>query len=209
MTRIIFFVLGLFVMTGCTKEAAFHTDLAMDQRVIVAPATADTVNMVVYSSGSWTMEAIDAAPWATISKGSGSGKAYATVITTDNSANLPRSARFVVKSGAKADTVQLGQKGIVPTIAITATSVAAPAAGGAIQTAINTNLPLNIMSVGYIYDANGSDWISGLQIANNNLSFNVAANGTTAARTATIFLSYLDAIGSTAKDSLKVTQPKP
>lgn len=53
-----------------------------------------------------------------------------------------------------------------------------------------------------------ADWFSGLQIANNDLSFIVAANGTTAARSTTIRLHYLAAIGITAKNSLKINQLK-
>lgn len=189
----------------------FHTQLAIDQRLVVANAKADTVRMIIYSDAGWTMEtAGNTAPWAAILKGSGTGKDYAIITVTDNNANLPRSgATFVVRAGAKTDTIQLRQKGLVPTLAITAASVSSPAAGGAVQTAINTNIPRDSMLVSYVYDANGTDWISGLEIADNNLQFNVAANETTVDRMAKLYLSYLDALGKTTKDSLIVNQLKP
>jgi hypothetical protein len=209
MTRIIAFAFFILLLASCKKDDdTFKTDLAVDSRFIILNGPADTTKMVIYSDRSWTMESIDDTPWLTVQNASGNGTAYAVVAVTDNSANLPRIGRLLIKAGDKTDTIRLGQRGIVPKIAITATSVSGPAAGGAIQTPITTNLPLDIMNVSYTYDANGTDWISDLQIANDNLSFNVAANGATADRSATIFLSYLDAVGTTTKDSIKVNQVK-
>lgn len=210
MTRILSFTFLILLCAGCVKEhSTFKTDLAIDQRAITLGAAADTTKFIVYANGNWTTENRDNASWVTIQKGSGTGgKDYAIISVTDNSTDLPRATTLVVKAGSRTDTIKLGQKGIVPKIAITATTVSSPAAGGTIQTAIDTNLPLNIMNVSYTY-ASGSDWISGLQIANQNLVFTVDANTTTAARSAKIYLSYLDAVGATAKDSLTVNQVKP
>ena len=207
--RILTFVLFLLLFVGCKKEdITFNTDLALDSRSFTLNAAADTAKIVVYSDGKWTLDAIDTAFWISIQKASGSGKDYAVVSVTDNSGNFPRRGRLVVRAGAKTDTIKLGQKGIVPKIAIQATNVQSLAAGGVIQTPIDTNLPLHMMSVNYKYDANGQDWISNLQIADNNLLFSVDANSNASARSATLYLSFLDAIGTTTKDSIKVNQLK-
>ncbi|OQP40105.1 hypothetical protein A4H97_17860 [Niastella yeongjuensis] len=211
MTRIIIIAFAFLItlVASCSKkDDTFKTYLALDSRFIILNGPADTTKMIIYSDKSWTVESIDDTPWLTVQTGSGSGVAYAVVAVTDNSANLPRIGRLLVKAGDKTDTIRLGQRGIVPKISITATAVSGGATGGAIQTPISTNLPLELMTVNYNYDANGTDWISGLQIDNSNLSFNVAGNSTAAARSATILLSYLDAVGTTTKDSIKVNQPK-
>ncbi|MCH5717916.1 BACON domain-containing protein [Niabella hibiscisoli] len=59
------------------------------------------------------------------------------------------------------------------------------------------------------YSGDGSTWISGVAITNNSLTFNVEPNTTTAARTAKIYLNYVDLLGTVARDSLSVNQAKP
>ncbi|HTG56473.1 MAG TPA: BACON domain-containing carbohydrate-binding protein, partial [Niabella sp.] len=104
--------------------------------------------------------------------------------------------------------LKLGQRGLItPKIAITATSVAPAAAGGTVSTAIDASLPLNKMSLSF--SESGNTWISDLAIVDNNLTFNVAPNTTAAARTAKIYLNYVDLLGTVAKDSLAVNQARP
>jgi hypothetical protein len=211
MNRIILsLALVTLLCASCTKkdDFTFNTDLALDSRFIILNAPADTTKIVVYSDHNWTIENRDNASWITVQKGSGNGTAYAIVSVTDNPSDYPRASTLLFKSGSKTDTLKLGQRGLItPTIAIKATTVSAAAAGATISTAITATLPLNVMDVSYSGD--GSSWISGLAIANNNLTFNVAANPTSAARSSKIYLSYLDILGTTAKDSLTVNQLKP
>lgn len=211
MNRIIFLsALIILLFAGCTKkdDFTFNTDLALDSRFIILNAPADTTKIVVYSDHNWTMENRDNVSWITVRKGSGNGTEYAIVAVTANISDYARASTLLFRSGSKTDTLKLGQRGVItPTIAITATTVSPAAAGDAVSTAINTNLPLNVMNVSYSED--GSSWISGLAIADNNLTFNVAANTTSAARSSKIYLSYLDILGTTAKDSLTVNQIAP
>ncbi len=195
---------------GCSKkdDFTFNTDLALDSRFIILNAPADTTKIVVYSDHSWTMENRDNASWIIVQKGSGNGMAYAIVAVTANISDYARASTLLFKSGSKTDTLKLGQRGVItPTIAITATTVSSPATGTAISTAINTNLPLSVMNVDYSGD--GRSWITGLAIAGNNLTFNVAENTNSAARSSKIYLNYLDVLGTTAKDSLTVNQLQP
>lgn len=191
----------------CTKkdDFTFNTDIALDSRFIILNAPADTTKIVVYSDHNWIMENRDNASWITIQKGVGSKTAYAIVAVTDNTSDYPRASTLLFKSGSKIDTLKLGQRGVItPTIAITATAVSAVASGGVISTAINTNLPLNVMSISYSGD--GSSWVSNLSIENNSLVFNVAENKNSSARSSKLYLNYLDILGTTAKDSLIVNQ---
>ncbi|MCH5596447.1 BACON domain-containing protein [Niabella ginsengisoli] len=207
---VLFFTLITIFFIGCKKEdIVFNTDLALDSRFIILNAPADTTKIVVYSDHNWTMENRDNASWITIQKGSGNGTAYAIVAVPNNTSDYPRAATLLFKAGNKIDTLKLGQRGIVtPALAITAASVAAPAAGGVVQTAINTTLPLSAMNVGYTYAA-GNNWISGLQIADGKVSFSVTGNETAEARTAKVYLSYSDVLGINIRDSLTVNQPRP
>jgi len=209
MNRIILsFALVTLLCVSCSKkdDFTFNTDLALDSRFIILNAPADTTKIVVYSDDNWVMENPDNASWISIQKGSGNGTAYAIVSVTENTSDYARASTLLFKAANKTDTLKLGQRGVItPTIAIDAKSVSAAAAGDVISTAINTTLRLNAMDVAYSED--GSSWISSLAIDSNNLTFNVAANTTTAARSTKIYLSYIDILGTTAKDSLTVNQP--
>lgn len=210
MNRIILsLVAGMFLLAACQKEdTTFNTDLGLDSRFIILNAPADTTKIVVYSDHNWTMENKDNAPWVIVQKGSGSGTAYAVVEVSANTDDFPRAATLVFKAGGKTDTLKLGQRGLItPKIAITATSVAPAAAGGTVSTAIDASLPLNKMSLSF--SESGNTWISDLAIVDNNLTFNVAPNTTAAARTAKIYLNYVDLLGTVAKDSLAVNQARP
>jgi hypothetical protein len=208
MNRILLFVAIVTVLfAGCTKkdDFIFNTDLALDSRFIILNAAADTTKIVTYSDHTWMMENRDNASWITILQGSGKGTAYAIVSVTANTSNYPRTSTLLFKAGDKTDTLKLGQRGVItPTIAIAATTVSSAGTGGAVSTAINTNLPLDMMEVSF--SNNGSTWISGLAIANNSLSFNAAMNTTAATRSTKIYLSYIDILGTAAKDSLVVNQ---
>ncbi|MBZ4192261.1 BACON domain-containing protein [Niabella beijingensis] len=204
------FAFVTLLIAGCKKEdTVFNTDLALDSRFIILNAPADTTKIVVYADGNWTMENRDNASWITVQNGAGKGTGYAIISVPDNASDYPRAATLLFMSGSKTDTLKLGQRGvIVPALAITATSVAAPGMGGAVETAINTKFPLSAIGVTYGYSA-GDSWISGLQIADGKMSFNVAANETAEARSGKIYLSYTDILGTNLSDSLTVNQARP
>ncbi|WP_346237702.1 BACON domain-containing protein [Niabella insulamsoli] len=201
--------LALWLISCKKEDTVFNTDLALDSRFIILNAPADTTKIVVYSDHSWTVEHPENASWLTLQQNAGSGTAYAIVAVNDNLSDYPRATTLYFKAGDKTDTLRLGQRGlIVPRLTITAASVNAPALGGNIQTAITTTLPLDALSPAYSYSA-GSDWISGLQVVEGKLLFNVAANESAASRSAKIYLSYADLLGTNLKDSLVVNQPRP
>ncbi|GAB3012858.1 hypothetical protein GCM10027051_15020 [Niabella terrae] len=199
--------LVFLLIAGCKKEdTVFNTDLALDSRFIIFNAPADTTKIVVYSDHAWVMELKETAPWLKIQKGSGNGTEYAIVSVTENLSDFPRAATLLFKAGDKSDTLKLGQRGLLaPSLAIKPTSVSATAAGGIIQAAITTTLSLDLLSpeISYI---GGSDWISGLELVEGNLNFNTAANPGAEARSAMVYLSYQDILGTNLKDSVQVNQ---
>lgn len=207
MTRIISFATLLLLFMGCRKEEdrRFITDLAIDSRIVRLNALADTTRIVVYSEGDWTVEG-DTSTWLTLQTASGNGKGYAVAEVTDNSLELPRMARLIVRANGQADTIQVQQRGLVPTLAINDATAQSIANGGTLKTPINTNIPLNKMEVSFRYDDNGANWISNLQMNDGYLFFKVDTNKTAAVRSAVLFLSYLDALGTTTKDSIQIDQ---
>lgn len=210
MQRFIKLALFFFVLiAACRKEEArrFSTPLAVDSRIVRLNALADTTRIIVYAEGEWKMEAAEKADWLTVQTSSGNGKADALVAVTDNSLNLPRMLKLIVRANGKADTIQLQQRGLVPVLAITDTTAQSISNGGILKTPIATNIPLEKMEVNYRYDATGQEnWISQLQIKDGYLFFKVDSNKTTAERTAFLRLSYLDALGTVVKDSIRVKQ---
>ncbi|WP_343306883.1 BACON domain-containing carbohydrate-binding protein [Chitinophaga niabensis] len=207
MQRYILFL--LILITACRKEEErrFSTELAVDSRIVRLNAAPDTTRIIVYADGDWKMETAEEADWITVQTASGSGKGDALVAVTDNADKLPRMMKLIVRSKGKTDTIQLQQRGLVPAIVINDTTAQSIVNGGILKTPITTNVPLAKMEVSYQYDATGQvNWISQLQITDGYLYFKVDTNKTTAERTAFLRLSYLDALGTTVKDSIRVKQ---
>ncbi|MBC9912360.1 BACON domain-containing protein [Chitinophaga varians] len=199
----------LLMVAACRKseDYRFSTPLAIDARIIRLGAAADTTRFIVYADGDWKLELTEEAPWLRLQTTNGHGKSDALVEVTDNSGQLPRAAKLVVKGGGKSDTIILQQKGLTPALAITDETAQTIANGGTYKSGINTNVPLDLMTVGYGYDATGPvNWVSGLQVKDGYLFFKVDTNQLPVARTVMLRLSYLDALGTTTKDSLLIRQ---
>ncbi|WP_212006476.1 DUF5689 domain-containing protein [Chitinophaga sp. HK235] len=199
----------LLGMISCrkTEDYKFSTPLAIDTRIVRVGAAADTTRIIVYADGDWKMEPVAETPWLLLQTSIGHGKGDALVEVKDNSGQLPRAAKLVVKGGGKSDTIVLQQKGITPLLAITDETAQTIANGGTYKSAINTNVPLDLMTVGYGYDSTGAtNWVSGLQIKDGYLFFKVDTNQLATARSVALRLSYLDALGTTTKDTILIKQ---
>ncbi|QJB33476.1 BACON domain-containing protein [Chitinophaga oryzae] len=199
----------LLMVAACrkTEDYRFSTPLAIDARIIRLGAAADTTRFIVYADGDWNLELAAETPWLQLQTTSGHGKSDALVEVTDNSGQLPRAAKLVVKGGGKSDTIVLQQKGLTPALAIMDETAQTIANGGTYKSVINTNVPLDLMTVGYGYDSTGTvNWLSGLQVKDGYLFFKVDTNQLPVARTVMLRLSYLDALGTTTKDSIVIKQ---
>ncbi|WP_295128781.1 DUF5689 domain-containing protein [uncultured Chitinophaga sp.] len=199
----------LLVTAACRKTEyyKFSTDLAIDSRTITIAAPADTTKFIVYADGDWSVEPIDTASWLTLTAKSGSGKGQAVAQLTDNSVNLPRFVRLLVKAGGKTDTVRLQQRGLVPTLAIADVSAQTIANGGTFKTPVNTNVPMEQMVVSYTHRTEGQqNWVSDLRIEKGYLYFKADTNHTAAARTSVLKLTYKDALNVTISDTLAISQ---
>ncbi len=199
----------LLIVAACrkTEDYRFSTPLAIDARIIRLGAAADTTRFIVYADGDWKLEPAAETPWLQLQTTSGHGKSDALVAVTDNSGQLPRAAKLVVKGGGKSDTIVLQQKGITPTLALMDETAQAIANGGTYKSVINTNVPLDLMTVSYGYDATGAvNWVSGLQLKEGYLFFKADTNQLPVERAVMLRLSYLDALGTTTQDSILIKQ---
>lgn len=196
-------------LSGCRKmeQYKFSTELAIDSRTVRVAADAKSTRLIVYADGGWTMEPLEQGEWFTLRNTSGDGKGEVLVDLTNNAANLPRAVKLLVKAGSKTDTISLQQRGLTPTINITDATANSIANGGTLKTPITTNVALSLMKVTYRYITEGqADWISNLKIENGFLFMNVAGNPTAAARSGVLKLEYLDALGTTTRDSITINQ---
>ncbi len=199
----------LLGIIACRKseDYKFSTPLAIDSRIVRVDALADTTRIIVYADGDWKMEPVSETPWLQLQTNSGRGKGEVLVQVKDNSGQLPRAAKLVVRGGGKSDTIVLQQKGIVPLLTLTDKTAQTISNGGTYKTAINTNIPLNLMTVACSYDSTGSaNWISELQIKDGYLFFKTDTNQLSVMRSMVLRLSYLDALGTTTRDTLLIQQ---
>ena len=201
------FLIAITTIFGCKKNATeFSTDLAINRRIIKVAATEGSTRVLVFADGDWSAKTIGDASWVTLDKASSSGKGEFLASFTNNEVELPRAVLIVISANNKTDTISLQQRGIVPVLNILDANANGIAGGGAMKTAITTNIPFNLMSHVEVYDASSTGWITNLAITGTNLTFSLDKNPSPVARQAVLRLSYLDALGTTTKDSLIITQ---
>ncbi|RPE08809.1 hypothetical protein EGT74_17415 [Chitinophaga lutea] len=197
------------LFSACRKEIdyKFSTELAVDSRIIRLNANADTTQIIVYADGKWSVEPAEETDWMKLQSTSGDGKGSVRAEVTSNDGNLPRAIKLVVRAGGKTDTISLQQRGLTPQIAIADTTLQSIANGGMLKTVIATNVPLEKMNVSYRYDdAAQAGWLGSVSIQNGYLFFKADTNRAAAARSGVLTLSYLDALGTTTRDSVRVRQ---
>lgn len=196
------------VVLSCKKEdSKFKTDLAVDRRVVNVADSAGSTKILVYADGNWTATLQGAPSWVKLNKESDKGTGQIIATLTSNAGNLPRSVNILISANNKTDTINLQQRGLVPTLNITDATANGIANGGIMKTAIVTNIPFNLMQHVEIYGTTGgTGWISAIAINGTNLNFTLGQNAATVSRQAVLRLSYLDATGVTTKDSIIVTQ---
>jgi hypothetical protein len=209
MKRFLFYALLLIAAaTSCKKDelVTFSTDLAINNRIIRVADSAGSTRVLVYADESWKVSTEGDASWVKLDKegSTGNGEFLATV--QGNAGNLPRSVKIVISSNNKTDTINLQQRGIVAAINILDANANGIANGGFMKTAITTNVPFNLMKHEEVYNRGGTGWITGLTINGKDLNFTLSQNLLAESREALIRLSYKDALGTTVKDSILVTQ---
>ncbi|WP_109700817.1 DUF5689 domain-containing protein [Chitinophaga deserti] len=197
----------LFASCRKKEDYLFSTELAIDTRIVRLAATADTTQIIVYADGKWTAEPVEEASWMKLQTASGDGKGSLRAEVLSNEGNLPRAVKLLVRAGNKTDTISLQQRGITPQIAIADTTMQSIANGGMLKTVITTNVPTDKMTISYRYDDPAqANWLSNVTITNGYLNVKADTSRAAAPRTGVLTLSYLDALGTTTRDSVRIRQ---
>lgn len=194
---------------GCRKaeDYKFSTELSINQRIVRLNALADTTQIIVYADGQWTVEPAEETDWVKLQSTGGEGKGSVRAEVTSNEGNLPRALQLIVRAGGRTDTVSLQQRGITPQIAIADTTLQSIANGGALKTVIATNVPLEKMSISYRWDDPAQEnWIKDAAIRDGYLFLHADTSKAAEPRTGLLTLSYLDALGTTTRDSVRIRQ---
>lgn len=194
---------------GCKKSDPFERELGLQSRRVVLSAETGITPVMVFSNTSWKVKFVEAVPWAGIDRLSGE---YSSGIYFSYAANYGRARKvsLAFEAGSARDTVVMVQKGGLTnaSLSLSPTSLtfeAAAASGSAtFTTNLREDLPDVVCKVSYAEGDEG--WISGLVLSEGVLEFQVAANGGSSAREATIIVSHTDAEDKEIKASLIVTQ---
>ncbi|WP_423735909.1 DUF5689 domain-containing protein [Chitinophaga caseinilytica] len=197
------------LFAGCRKKEDYHftTELAVDTRIVRLNALPDTTQIIVYAEGKWTVEPLEKTDWMTLQQSSGEGKGSIYAEVTSNEGNLPRAVKILVRAGGKSDTISLQQRGLTPQIAIADTTLQSIANGGSLKSVITTNVPLEKMTVSYRFDdPEQQNWISNASIQNGYLFMKADTSRAATLRSGLLTLSYLDALGTTTRDSVRIHQ---
>ncbi len=199
---------ALLTVLGCKKNepGAFMEDLAMNAKIVRLADSAASTRIQVFAAEHWEV-ATENNDWVTLDKTSGSGKSDFVATVTSNKDQLPRAVQLYVKSNGKTDTVFLQQRGLTPSVNIVDANMNAVAGAGKMKTTFSTNIPFDQIKKEAIYQTEGQkDWVSNISFEGGNLLLNVSASTSSQERVALLRLSYLDALGSTIKDSILITQ---
>lgn len=198
----------LITIWGCKKQelVEFSTDLSLNARIVRIADSAASTRIQVYADDSWEVMA-KTNDWLKLDKTSGSGKSEFLATVTSNAGKLPRSVEVYVKAKGKIDTVFIQQRGLTPTVNIVDANMNAVAGAGKMKTILTTNVPFDLIKKELAYKTDGqTNWVGDVSFDGTYMFINVLASTTPQPREAMLRLSYLDALGTTVKDSILITQ---
>ena len=204
-------ILCISTIISCKKDGNifFQPEVAINQNIVRVADTAGTTRIIVHAEGAWTASLLDPeVQWAKVSQGNGNGLGQFFLEFESNAGNLPRQTRVVVAGGSKKDTIILQQKGIPTSIDIKDVELTGIAAGGKMKSGIIANITFDLMTVEIKYlTGQSTDWVSEVNIENmSSLVFRLAKTEDTEDRTASLKLSYRDALGTLNQDSILIKQ---
>ncbi len=201
-------VITLLTIWGCKKQelVSFSTDLSLNAHIVKIADSAATTRIQVYADETWEVAA-KSNDWLKLDKTTGTGKSEFLATVTSNKGQLPRAVEIYVKAKGKTDTVFIQQRGLTPTVNIVDANMNAVAGAGKMKTILTTNVPFNLIKKELVYKTAGQDnWIGDVNFDGTYMLINVAASASAEPRETLLRLSYLDAMGTTVKDSILITQ---
>ncbi|GHT19815.1 hypothetical protein AGMMS4957_04940 [Bacteroidia bacterium] len=186
------------VFTSCDKDD-LKSALLVEPATVSATAAAETYPVAVTSNSTWTATVSSGSEWCTISPTEGIDNGTITVSVAANGTASTRSATVTLSAGAFTKTVTVTQAGGNAALWVDRTTISATAAAASYPVAVTSN------STWTATVSSGSEWCTispAMGIDNGTITVDVAANGTTSTRSATIIVTN----GAVAK-TVTVTQP--
>jgi hypothetical protein len=173
------FFAALLVLS-CEKPYEVDYPLAVDSRLVKLSSKAGKTRVVVWSDrdwkcGLWSQDKV----WATLDRESGHGMGD-MLFTYEANPGVTRSLAIALSAGAVKDTVWMQQAGAItaPRFTPATRNFSPSSAGGHLGTTVTTNLsPCFDRIVPIIKWTEGDGgWISGVKVASEGISFDVAVN---------------------------------
>lgn len=207
----IIFMLFMYVsFTGCSDEDKISETLEINNLSPVIPATGGSITLDITSNATWKVGKVDAA-WLSVENGSGTGDGKLVLSSDKNGTVSSRTAEFfiVTTKNGKYCKIELTQLATTPFIELDQNNLEVGARPRSHEIELNTNIPAGGISVEIQYEQEeGDNWIVGINVEPNVLTFQTILNNLSSERVATIILSYQDVSGEEIEvwDMLTVTQ---
>src|SRR5690606_30951999 len=200
----------LMTMGSCSKELEAPDTLEIENLSPVVRAAAGTLSIDVLSNTSWKRGKTDAT-WLTVENTAGTGNGQLHLAYDENNTVDPRTVEFfiVTTKDGKYHKIVLTQLATDPILELDQEEIEVGSRSRTYEIKLNTNIPAAGISIEVLYEQEeGNNWIAGINVGADVLTFQTALNTIEEERVATIILSYEDTNEDTEDvwDKLTVTQ---
>lgn len=216
-------IAALTVLCGCLQqEYQLTTPLSVTSNQLNLSSEAGSTHVMVYSDSDWTVEFDRPAPWASLSKLSGSGL---NDFEFSYSANygITRSVNIILTTEKEETFIKIIQEGAIssPSISFNKTEIITSKFASTLRDTIKTNLNFcleDIRARAIYYDPDGSvnsteeigqdgkGWVTSYTVSSDAASFSVAENGGGSDRCADVVFYITDGTGSETRSTIHLTQ---
>ena len=191
---------------GCQKAVEYDSPLSLSAERNELSVAEGSTPVIVYADGAWTASLADGCDWARIDRSKGDGLGQ-IIFSYDENTSIVRKTVLTVTSGAhvkKIDMIQKSPSGAVLSFSHDKWEVAR--CSGRAHLPFSSLLPES--ETGNIRAAvsEGCDWITGVSVFANEISFDIARNDSNSVRTAVITAAFTDALGKVTEVSATISQ---
>lgn len=202
MKRTLYILAGVLAFAACDSlkpEPIDIVQLGIPAEAIVVPETSGEDGVKVIADRDYSVEIVSGADWLT--KGIAQNDTLSFYFEANS--GFRRSAVIKVSAGSREDFLQVRQRGVfAETLSLSDASITVSAAGGAVQTRVNSNLPADYFTL----FASDDKAIRKLRLEGNNLCFEVLPSSSRDARSFYVSVSFEDGWGEIMDASITIRQ---
>ncbi|MCQ2184232.1 MAG: hypothetical protein MJY62_02320 [Bacteroidales bacterium] len=223
MKKLCIFLAAIAALCGCLQQQyEITTPLSVASDQINLSSAAGSTKVMVYSNSDWTVELDRPAPWASLSKLSGSGL---NDFEFSYSANygITRSVNIVLKSSNERSLIKVVQDGAIssPAISFSKPEMVTSKFAATLRDSIRTNLnfcleDIRARAVYYAVDGSVSaieeigpestGWVTSYSVSPDAAVFSVAENKEGTGRQADVVFYITDGTGAETRSTIHLTQ---